>query len=156
MNRKQAPVAGPFTGRHFALIMIGFFGVVIAVNFLMAGLASSTFGGVVVDNSYVASQRFNAWLDQARVQQALGWSAKAGRAADGRVVLTYSGIPSVGLSVTAVARHPLGRMPAAALIFVRGADGRYVSTAPLPAGRWRLRVTARAGPDSLQQELDLS
>ncbi len=105
-----------------------------AVNFVMAGFASSTFGGVVVDNSYVASQRFNGWLDQARVQAGLGWSAKASRLADGRVVLTFSGTPGTGLTVTAVARHPLGRMPDAALTFVREADGRFVSTAPLPLG----------------------
>jgi len=156
MNRKQASSAGPFTGRHFTLIMIGLFGVVIAVNFLMAGLASSTFGGVVVDNSYVASQRFNGWLGQARVQAGLGWGAKASRAADGRVVLTFSGTPDAGLTVAAVARHPLGRMPDAVLTFARGADGRFVSTLPLPPGRWRLRVSAQAGPDSWRQELDLS
>lgn len=156
MNRKHTPDAGPFTGRHFTLIMVGFFGVVMAVNFVMAGYASSTFGGVVVDNSYVASQRFNDWLDQARVQSELGWSAKASRLADGRVVLTFFGTPEAGLTVAAVARHPLGRMPDAALTFVRKADGGFVSAAPLPPGRWRLRVSAQAGTDRWQQELDLS
>jgi nitrogen fixation protein FixH len=156
MSSKQASSAGPFTGRHFTLIMVGFFGVVMAVNFVMAGFASSTFGGVVVDNSYVASQRFNGWLDQARVQAGLGWSAKASRLADGRVVLTFSGTPDAGLTVVAVARHPLGRMPDAALTFERDADGRFVSKLPLPLGRWRLRVSAQAGPDSWRQELDLS
>ncbi|MGE0776676.1 MAG: FixH family protein, partial [Sphingomonadaceae bacterium] len=51
-----------FTGRHMAIILIAFFGVVIAVNFYMARMAIGTFGGTVVDNSYVASQRFNGWL----------------------------------------------------------------------------------------------
>ena len=44
----------PFTGRHMAAIMVAFFGVVIAVNVYMARLATSTFTGVVVENSYVA------------------------------------------------------------------------------------------------------
>jgi len=41
----------PFTGRHMLAVLVGFFGVVIAVNFIMASYATSTFGGVVVENS---------------------------------------------------------------------------------------------------------
>jgi nitrogen fixation protein FixH len=144
----------PFTGRHFTMIMVAFFGVVIAVNLVMARYASASFGGVVVDNSYVASQNFNTWLGKARTQQALGWTATASRAADGRVVLTFTGAPS-DLNVIALARHPLGRLPDAALAFVPQAGGRFVSAAPLQRGRWRLRVTAAAGADQWREELDL-
>jgi nitrogen fixation protein FixH len=42
---------GPFTGRHMTAILVGFFGVVIAVNLLMARFATSTFGGIVVENT---------------------------------------------------------------------------------------------------------
>ena len=42
-------------------------------------MPSSTFGGVVVENSYVASQDFNGWLDEARAERALGWDADVGR-----------------------------------------------------------------------------
>ena len=63
-----------FTGRHMAAIMLAFFGVVIAINFTMATLAETTFGGTVVDNSYVASQSFNAWL---RAGRQLGWTGAA-------------------------------------------------------------------------------
>ncbi|MFZ4382234.1 MAG: FixH family protein, partial [Sandarakinorhabdus sp.] len=66
--------ARPFTGRSFAIIIVGFFGVVVAVNITMARLASGTFGGTVVDNSYVASQKYNGWLAQARAQDRLGWA----------------------------------------------------------------------------------
>ena len=38
----------PFTGRHMAAILIAGFGVVIAVNLVMARFAVTTFGGVVV------------------------------------------------------------------------------------------------------------
>ena len=64
-----------FTGGHMLALMLAFFGTVVAVNFVMATLAVRTFGGTVVDNSYVASQRYNHWLDQARAQRALGWTA---------------------------------------------------------------------------------
>jgi nitrogen fixation protein FixH len=49
-----------------AMILVAFFAVVIAVNLLMARLAISTFGGVVVENSYVASQHFNTLAGRGR------------------------------------------------------------------------------------------
>ena len=54
-----------FTGRHMLAILIAFFGTVIAVNMVMAVLATRTFGGLVVENSYVATRQFNGWLEQA-------------------------------------------------------------------------------------------
>jgi nitrogen fixation protein FixH len=49
----------PFTGRHMAIIMVSFFAVVIGVNLTMAMLARTSWTGLVVANSYVASQHFN-------------------------------------------------------------------------------------------------
>ena len=59
------------TGRTMTAILCAFFGVVIAVNILMATIATRTFGGVVVENSYVASQEYNGWLAQSRRQRDL-------------------------------------------------------------------------------------
>ena len=89
MTGIKAP--GRFTGRHMAAILIGFFAVVLAVNLMLARLASSTFGGVVVENSYVASQHFNRWLDAAAAERSLGWKAQASRRADGRVAVVLAG-----------------------------------------------------------------
>ena len=50
----------PFTGRHMALILVSFFAVVVGVNVTMAVLARKSWTGLVVQNSYVASQHFNA------------------------------------------------------------------------------------------------
>jgi nitrogen fixation protein FixH len=140
MNTRQVR---PFTGRHMAAIMIGFFAVVIAVNVTMARMAIGTFGGVVVENSYVASQHFNRWLDEAASESALGWKADFARGADGRVMLALVGPTGTPAQVTAVARHPLGRQPDRALQFGPAGPGRYVSQEALPAGRWRLRLEVR-------------
>lgn len=56
------------------MIMLAFFGVIIAVNLGMARLAGSSFGGLVVKNSYVASQEFNEKLEKSREQLALDWT----------------------------------------------------------------------------------
>lgn len=133
-----------FTGRHMAAILVGFFAVVFAVNFLMAGYASSTFGGIVVENSYVASQKFNRWLGEARAQDRLGWSATVSRMADGRVQVVAAG-PGPAASLTALARHPLGREPDRLLAFESAGDGRFLSREALPAGRWTLHLELREG-----------
>ena len=132
----------PVTGRHIAAILVGFFVVVIAVNLLMARLATSTFTGVVVENSYVASQQFNRWLDEARTEDRLGWHATTRRAADGRVIVVLTGVPDAA-EVAGDAWHPLGRMPDRTLRFRR--DGAaFRSLESIPPGRWRIRVEVTA------------
>lgn len=152
---QQAPRVRPFTGRHMAIILVAGFSVVIAVNVLMARLATTTFGGVVVENSYVASQHFNRWLDEAAKEKALGWKVVLARRGDGRVAATLTGTPGAA-TVSAEARHPLGRLPDMQLKFNRDASGAYVSDQALPAGRWTLRMTVAAGSDTLRSEQPVS
>ncbi|MBO9575367.1 MAG: FixH family protein [Sphingobium sp.] len=145
-----------FTGRHMTMILVAFFGVVIAVNMVMATLATRTFGGLVVENSYVASQKFNGWFEKAREEKALGWTLAAQRLPDGRVAIRLSGAaPIANALVTALARHPLGRMAERGLAFRPGGDRSYESTAPLPAGRWILHVEAQAEGRTIHRVVDL-
>ena len=145
-----------FTGRHMTMILVAFFGVVIAVNMVMATLATRTFGGLVVENSYVASQKFNGWLEKARAEKALGWTLTAQRLPDGRVAVRLSaGEPIASGRVTALVRHPLGRAAERNLAFLPGADGVYESTAALPAGRWILHVEAQAEGRTIHRVVDL-
>jgi nitrogen fixation protein FixH len=132
-----------FTGRHMTVVMLAFFGVIVAVNALMATYAVQTFGGKVVDNSYVAGQRFNGWLREARAQQALGWQHRLERLADGRLAATLrvGDEPLVSARVEALASHPVGRAEDVALHFSAKDGGRYVSDRPLPSGRWYVRLT---------------
>jgi nitrogen fixation protein FixH len=48
-----------FTGRQMLALMLAFFAVVIAANLTMVYFASHSWTGLVVKNSYVASQEFN-------------------------------------------------------------------------------------------------
>ena len=138
-----------FTGWHMTAIMCAFFGVVIAVNVLMATDAIRTFGGTVVDNSYVASQQYNGWLAQARAQRQQGWSARPGSGPDGIVTLSLAraGRPVSGANVTIEASHPLGRLPMRALILRDNGHGDYASLQKLPAGRWLLSIDIRSGAE---------
>lgn len=152
-SKTSAP--GELTGRKVAAIFVVFFGIVMAVNFLMASFASSTFGGVVVPNSYVASQKYNGWLAAAREQQKLGWTPVVSRRADGRVAVQVAGAAGAGLGVIARARHPLGRAPDQALDFALAADGSFVSAQPLPAGRWLVRFEVRQGDKVYRDEQEV-
>jgi nitrogen fixation protein FixH len=59
------------TGKHVLFFTVSAFAVIIAVNVVMAWKAISTFPGLEVKNSYVASQTFDADRD---AQIALGWT----------------------------------------------------------------------------------
>ena len=141
-----------FTGRHMLAVMIGFFGVVIAVNVLMAMLAAKTFSGTVVDNSYVASQHFNRWLAEGRAQERLGWRAEPGvdRHRHVRIALSDRIGALEGAEVHAIATHPLGRASDVALSFRASGPGVYLSEGALPAGRWHVTFEVRRGADALR------
>ena len=140
-----------FTGWHMATVLIAFFGTVMAVNFIMARYATRTFGGLVVENSYVASENFNEWLAEAEAQRALGWDAIPVRRPDGRIALVVSGAPASAVP-DAIARHPLGRQPDMALTFERQPNGRFVSREALPEGRWIVRTRLISGENRWARE----
>lgn len=141
MHAPAARRAFRFTGWHMAMILVAFFGVVIVVNVYMATLASRSFSGVVVDNSYVASQQYNKWLDEAAREKAVGWQVGAVRQGDGRVVVSLIGDARPDHPVLGgEAWHPLGQEADRTVSFRPAGEGRWISIDPLPEGRWRLRL----------------
>lgn len=61
----------PFTGWHMLAFVLLFFGTIISVNIFMATKAITSWTGLVVKNSYVASQQFNEKLEASDAQAAL-------------------------------------------------------------------------------------
>ncbi len=142
MSRKTDEVK-KFTGYHATIMIVSFFAVVIIVNLVMARFALSTFSGTVVDNSYVASQKYNQWLEQARAQQAHGWTVSpALRTADkASIIITGAdGAALPGATVEAIAEHPIGQSEPFEISFVKAGTGEYRSVETLPAGRWKLKI----------------
>lgn len=140
-----------FTGKKMLAVMVGSFGVVIAVNFTMASFATGSFSGVVVENSYVASQKFNGWLDEAERQEALGWSVQAERSGD-RLAIRTEGVPSDAI-VTAELRRPIGQPETITVTFSPGREaGALLSREQVPAGRWIARLNVVAGDDHWRRE----
>lgn len=140
-----------FTGRHMLIVMVTGFGIVFAVNGLMATIAVRNFGGVIVENSYVASQKFNGWLDEAESQRALGWDAQVSRDEAGHLQIAVDGIPQ-GSSATAVLRRPLGSREIVHSDFAPLVGEAFTSAEPIPEGRWLVRLTLASGEDRLELE----
>ena len=155
MNQHPGKKVRRFTGYHATAILCAFFTVVIAVNIVMARYAISTFGGTVVDNSYVASQKFNGWLEEARHEKEMGWQIAAPMRVDSHLTIVakdVTGQPLVGAAMELHAVHPLGRAPEQKLRFAEVSPGLYRSDTPLPAGRWKTTVQIRRDG----RELDLA
>lgn len=127
-----------FTGRHMLMILIAFFGVVIAVNLLLAYYANSTWSGLVTANGYDASQSFNADERRARAQQAEGWTTKLSHA-DGVITLAFtgkSGEPLHNLNIVASVGRPTTDSQDQKLTFSETAPGTYTAPAKLATGIW--------------------
>lgn len=144
-----------FTGGHMLAIFVVGFGIVIGVNLYMASAATSTFNGVVVENSYVASQNYNEWLEQAREQDKLGWSARSERLPDGRLAITTNGVPQYA-TVRAIIDHPLGKHESQDIALSRKGENGLVSLEPLPQGRWKVRLVITSGDDRWTSLKELS
>ncbi len=145
MSTEQMPKSGrpstgkPLTGRKVLLIAVAAFGVVLAANLAMLFAATSTFPGLVVKNSYVASQ---GWNRKTEAQRALGWKAVASYGEGAlRVAMTgRDGAPVTGLNVVAVVGRPASAREDVRLELAEGADG-YAAPLVLAPGMWRVVIT---------------
>ena len=137
-----ATVPKPFTGRRMLAVMLGFFGVIIGVNATLAILASTSWTGLVVKNSYVASQHFNEDLARAHRQQALGWRSTLGYAG-GSLQFTLSdrdGAPLSGMSVEITLRRPTHEGEDRRVVLRPSTGGSYAVALALPKGTWNADV----------------
>ncbi len=139
-----AHVEKPFTGRRMLAYVLAFFGVIIAVNMVLMTMALRTDNGLVVRNSYVASQNFNRNQDEARTQAALNWSV-ALVWNDGQLTLSYrdaQGMPLRDLEVAGRVGRPVTARDDRAVVLTRTGSGSYTTELTLGAGFWDVDLTA--------------
>lgn len=151
--RSSAEKAG-FTGRHMLLIMVAFFGVIITVNVTMAYFARSSWTGLVVQNSYVASQEFNAKMAETRAQEALGWTGTL-VVGEGRVryaLTDQKGNPVRLKGVGVTFMHPVDDREDEHIELVRGGDGIFEAPHKFPDGVWLVEIAADAGLEKPYRE----
>ncbi len=149
-NELLSSPQGKFTGRHMLAIMVAFFGMIIAVNFTMAWFASNSWTGLVVPNSYVASQHFNDELAAAREQNERGWkSAVAYRENLLSVKLVdQNGEPVLLDEMNAVAGRPATEINDHALVFEYAGNGLWNAQANLEPGLWKLDISGNKADEA--------
>ena len=138
----------PLNGWHVLGIVGLFFGTIIAVNIVMAVFATGTFPGLVVKNSYVASQNFNELLAAGKAQEERGWTADVSTD-DGLLQVRLEdsgGAPITGLRVSARAGRPAS-IREDRILALRLTSNGYVAADALPPGRWIVELAVRSGED---------
>ncbi|MDV4143423.1 FixH family protein [Shimia sp. FJ5] len=139
------------TGKHVAMIFVGAFGIIIAVNVALAVSAVRTFPGLEVKNSYVASQEFNTRLHD---QLELGWQVNADYV-DGRLILAITDEEGGAIkpnTLEAVVGRPTHVKDDVTPDFQF--DGAaYVAAVPLGRGNWniRMKATSADGTEFIQR-----
>jgi nitrogen fixation protein FixH len=145
-----------FTGRHMLIVMLAFFGTVVAVNVLMAVLASRSFTGLLAVNGYVASIDYAADEAERRHAAALGWTIRLGHD-DGvaEVAVTRAdGAPVALDAVTATTEPATGGDPAPLAMAPSGSGFR--ATQPLPPGNWVVRARVESGTEQVTKRAVVS
>jgi nitrogen fixation protein FixH len=132
-------------GSHVLMALGGFFGLMLAANAAFIYLAVSTFDGTE-RNAYQNGLHYNARIEAAKAQEALGWSHNVALGADGAVTLSIvrDGTPVRGLTVEGVIDRPAAQRVSQALVFEPTESGAYrASTSGLESGSWVVTLNAR-------------
>ena len=141
----QKTTRGEFTGRHMLIVICSFFGVVIAVNVTMAVVSSTSWTGLVVQNSYVASQEFETRRLAHIAQQEAGWISRLDYVG-GNAVLSVADAAGLPVELDAPVlriNRPVGGHDDQQVALVRQPDGTYVGPVTLGPGVWEARVSVR-------------
>ncbi|MFN3522777.1 MAG: FixH family protein [Phenylobacterium sp.] len=131
-------------GWHVLVAMIGFFGVITAVNAVMITLAIQSFPGQVSVTPYEDGIAYNRRLAQMAAQERLGWRAVAGVRGEEVVVEIRDRLdgPVEGLKVTGRLERPATESGRINPAFKEIAPGVYAARAGAMSGAWDLTFDA--------------
>ncbi len=145
-------------GRHVLAILLGFFGVTIAVNAAFVTFALETFTGEDVPRPYLQGLAYNETLSAHSAQSRLGWHATIAveRDASGTAVDVAledrEGGPQNGLAVSVVLRRPTNAALDRSVALTASGSGRYsAKVMDLVSGQWDVTAHTTA-PDGTQFE----
>jgi nitrogen fixation protein FixH len=136
-----------FTGWHMLAVMVLFFGTIITVNIIMAIYANTSWTGLVVQNTYVASQQFNEKAAEGRAQAARGWKDTLVIEPDNvRFTLTdATGNTIKAEGVTVTFRRPAYEAEDETFALDRLPDGAFAAGHAVRDGIWIVEIDADIG-----------
>lgn len=140
---KQIINPDKFTGYHMIAVITLFFGTIIAVNLTLAFYASSSWTGLVVKNTYIASQIFEDKKLEREKQISLGWQSDVSYQ-DGMLRLVLSNVDGEVIKATKVMAK-IGRVTHEnddqLLTLLPNSEGDYVVKTELYNGFWNVDIT---------------
>ena len=142
-----ASKVAPLTGKRVFGILIGFFGIITAVNMVFLYVALSTHPGADTEDAYRRGVAYNAVLDAAAAQKSQGWLNRISYDAADRILrvalVDARGRPVRGLRLTAEVRRTVKSGHDFALVLAERRPGEYQTSlvTPLP-GQWQVRLSA--------------
>ncbi len=135
------------TGRAVLLWLVGFFGIVFAINGYMADAAITTFAGVDTPSSYEAGQMFEHEAELAREQDAMHWKVdgnlnldRVGEAVLDMRVRDAEGQPVGGLRADARLWHPADSRRDHVIHLAKTGPGVFHGEAHARSGKWELII----------------
>ncbi len=143
---------GKLTGLHVLLILLGFFGVVFAVNGYFIYMANKTNSGEI-GHAYIEGLKFNETLDARAKQSELGWSMELGfqRGAGGDALFVATlkerdGKPVTGAIMTGKIARLVESKDDKNLTFNEIEPGKYSAhLVALEPGKWDFSAKAIKG-----------
>ena len=145
-----------FTGWHMLGVMVLFFGTIITVNLIMAWNASHSWSGLVVPNTYVASQQFNGKVAEAKALAASGIEGSL-TIEGGRIayrVVDAKGVPVIADDVSATFKRPVDEREDFTVALRPAEEGLFVAERAVPGGQWVVDIsTKRDGAKVFHQTL---
>jgi nitrogen fixation protein FixH len=140
------PASPRWTGWRVLLALLGFFGVIFAVNGVMIYEALSTLTGVDTDSAYQAGLMYEQSVAMAKAQDARHWrvDAKLTPSSDGERLDVSArdakGEPLAGMQASAMFERPTDQRLDRSVVLVEDAAGRFHGDADVAAGQWDLVI----------------
>lgn len=142
MTRKPL-FSPPLTGRHVLVMLLLFFGVIIAVNGVFIYYAETTWRGLESDRAYEDGIAYNRTLEEAASQKALGWQVALDLTAEDITLRLRdrNGAPLAGLAPTATLARPADVAYDRRVTLTERGNGLYGARIALPfRGQWLVTV----------------
>ncbi|GLQ21633.1 FixH family protein [Algimonas porphyrae] len=161
INPDEQDAGWRLTGRHVLLLMVGFFGIIIATSIVFTTLAVTSFRGEDVERSYRQGLDYNTTLSDRAVQSELGWGAAvnvSGEVDNRTLVVQLSdsgGAVITGTTFTGGLRHPVDSTLDHRIDLETHGDGIARADISGLLGQWTLEVSAVNGEDRFEFRRDL-
>lgn len=134
MMATETQSARPFTGRMALALLVGFFGIVFAVNGVMLTMALKTHSGIVANEPYRKGLKYNERIAADALQAELGWASDIAVSPDARRLVVRltgkSGEPIDGMRVRAEVARPSSSEVDLRLALELKGPGRYEAELP--------------------------